>query len=262
MKKIGVFVLAFGLLFLSCGKFTVSPYVSSTPNSRLNQHQLQDIKSLEPTSSDTFKIVALSDTHNYYNEFSDQIDYINSKSGEYKFVIISGDLTNLGLLREFETTKKLLKKLRIPYVTAVGNHDLLSNGASIYRQMFGLTDYSFTFRQTKFIFFNNNNWESSGIVPNLSFVESELASSTSTNHVLVAHVSPQDKDRWNQEEKDDMQAIVDTYGVNYFLNGHDHNPGANTFGVATRVTVGASNKGKILELEISNAGVTHQFIDF
>lgn len=256
--------LAYILTFLivSCGKFTVSPYVSNTPDSKLNNNQLTSIKNNEGTTSSTFKIAVISDTHNYYNELEEQVEYINDHKDDYAFLIIGGDLTNLGLLGEFETTKKILQKLQIPYLSAIGNHDLLSNGSSIFDQMFGPRDFAFEFKQSKFIFFNNNNWESSGLVPDLDFVESELSSSAMTNNILVAHVSPLDSDRWSEQEKADMQSLVDTYNVDYFLNGHDHNPGDGTFGVATRVTIGASNKGKILELNISNTGVTHQFVDF
>lgn len=262
MSARGLIALICLASIISCGKFVVSPYVSNTHSARENSKQLKNIQTQESSANDTFKIAVISDTHNYYDELKKQVDYINSRKAEYEFVIVGGDLTNLGLLREFEAAKSFLDDLEIPYVSVVGNHDLLSNGSSIFDQMFGPKNFAFTYRQTKFVLFNNNNWESSGRVPDLGYVESELASSTSMNHILVAHVSPEDDKRWTKEEKDEMRALVDTYNVDYFLNGHDHNPGEGPFGNATRVTIGASSKGKILEVNISNAGVSHQFVKF
>lgn len=255
-----VAVLFAGILSNSCGKFTLSPYLADTPNSFLNKKQVRSIESIAYDGSNSFKVAVISDTHNYYDDLADQIDYINDRREEFSFVIIGGDLTNLGLLREFETTKKLLQSLELPYVSAVGNHDLLSNGPAVFSQMFGPTDFSFTFKQTKFVVFNNNNWESSGKVPDLNFVESELVSATETHIVLVGHVSPLDDDRWSTEEVSEMEELVNKYNVKYFLNGHDHNPGESAFGVATRTTIGASNKRKVMELTIDNSGIRHEFI--
>lgn len=260
MTALRAFFIAF--LAFGCGKFTLSPYLADVDNTKLNQGQTSRIEALSAAGSDSFKVAVVSDTHNYYDELAEQVEFINKRSSEYAFVIIGGDLTNLGLYREFETSKKILGRLRIPYVTAIGNHDLLSNGGDVFEQMFGPRDFAFVFRQTKFVVFNNNNWESSGKVPDLGFIENELASSVSQNHVLIAHVSPDDKDRWSEEDKQEMRSLVNTYNVDYFLNGHDHNPLGGTFGNASRITIGASNKGKVLELRISNAGVEHEFLSF
>ena len=262
MSKSFAFLCA--LIFaISCGKFTVSPYVSNTPSSKLNSKQLSSIKAQEPGADQSFKIAVISDTHNYYKELEEQIDYINKHRSEYAFVLIGGDLTNLGLLREFETTKKLLQNLNLPYLSAIGNHDLLSNGGDVFEQMFGADNFSFTYNQTKFIIFNNNNWESSGKVPDLNYVESEMLSSTSTYNILIGHVSPLDKDRWTETDKQEMGTLFRTYDVDYFLNGHDHNPGDEAYEGGTRVTIGASSKRKILEVEFASggAGVSHNFIN-
>ena len=246
----------------SCGEFNVSPYVSNTKNYNTNSSELSKISSTEAGAPTNYKIAVISDTHNYYEQLKSQVDYINKRKNEYEFVIVAGDITNLGLLREFETTRDFLEDLEIPYIVAAGNHDLLSNGESIYDQMFGSSNFSFTFKQTKYIVYNNNNWEASGKSPDLDFLEAELASSTSTNIVLVSHVSPEDKARWTTEEIDALKNLVTTYSVNYYLNGHDHNPGCGSFATSTRCTIGASNKGKILEINLTNSGVSHQYIRF
>ncbi|MCO4755996.1 MAG: hypothetical protein KC478_16060, partial [Bacteriovoracaceae bacterium] len=64
------------------------------------------------------------------------------------------------------------------------------------------------------------------------------------------------------EEIDALKNLVTTYSVDYYLNGHDHNPGCNSYATATRCTIGASSKGKILELNLTNSGVSHQHVKF
>ena len=93
-------------------------------------------------------------------------------------------------------------------------------------------------------------------------MESELASSSSSNNVLISHVSPEDRDRWNEAQRNEFSKLVSDYSVDYYLNGHDHNPTCSNFSTATRCTIGASVKGKILELNLSNTGVGHQHVKF
>lgn len=248
------------LLCVQCGKFTLSPYISDTSNDKHNSKALSRILKLEDSTSSDFKIAVFSDTHDYYNELKDNIDYVNDHSDEYAFVIITGDITNIGLLSEFETVKDFLDDLKIPYLVTIGNHDLLTNGEEIFSQMFGKTTFYFDFKQTRFILYNNNNWESSYPVPESSWLEQTLSGSSQTNNIMFSHVSVQDSARFTKEKMDEFQELTDSYNVNYQINGHDHNYGDGTYGNSERVTVGAASKKVFLELSISDSGISHEFI--
>lgn len=148
--------------------------------------------------------------------------------------------------------------MKYPYIVAQGNHDLLSNGDVIYKKMFGQENFSFEYKNAQFVVFNNNNWESAGQVPDIEWVKNVLVNSSRPVRILVAHVSPVDRDRFTDDQINAWESVMNTYGVNYFINGHDHNPGEAVFGSGQRITVGAPSKRVYYELIFSAGGVTHQ----
>lgn len=253
-------ILAILLHFVSC-EFKSSPYTTKTPKVKRNETNIELININEPTVAATFKIAFLSDTHNYYDELNSAVKTIN-KNGPYAFVVVNGDITNYGMLEEFDKTRSILNKLNFPYLVGVGNHDLLSNGNMIFLRMFGATDFSLIYKNLHLIFFNNNNWETSGAVPDINWVESELRTSTSQFRILIAHVSPVDQARFSPDISATWETLVTTYGVNYFINGHDHHSNVVDFAGIPRITIGAPSKGSFFELTVSPGGITHQKISF
>ena len=246
---------------LSCGKFVQSLYISDVDNTKYNDKNLKKIAARSSSFSNNFKVAVISDSHDYYSSLSKQVSYINRRSSEIAFVIHTGDATNLGISSEWEMFEEFITDLKVPFLIVIGNHDMLSNGTKIYKQMFGnKLDFSFEFKQTKFILYNNNNWESEGDAPNLTFLSNELVSSTATHDVLLGHVQADDDARYSSSEIDELENLVSTNGVEYIINGHNHNGGDGVFGGAIRVTAGSSVKGKLLILTITDGGITHEFV--
>jgi 3',5'-cyclic-AMP phosphodiesterase len=254
--------LGLGLLILlvSC-KFNLSPYSGMTPQQNINGKNLQLIKSMESTTATTYKIAVLSDTHSYYTELNKAISLIN-RTGPYAFVFIAGDITNLGLLDEFNESRRWFNQLKFPYLVAVGNHDLLANGRKIFRNMFGSSDFDFTFHNTHFIFINNNNWESGGRAPDLIALAEILNASVSPYKVIVGHIPPFDTDRFSEQELTDWESTLSSFGVDLFIHGHNHNPGVTNFGTVKAVTVGSPSKKVFLEITVSPSGVSYNQISF
>lgn len=249
------------ILLVSCGKFTLSPYISDVKEEKLNASNLELIKQRESKFTNNFKIAVISDTHDYYKELDKIVKDINSKKDEFAFAIVTGDITNIGLLSEFKEVSKFLKQLEIPYLVAIGNHDYLTNGFKIYSKIYGSQNMTFTFKQSHFVIYDNNNWEALGKTPDLDWVESELTKSTSTHKLLFSHVSPEDTDRYTDQESLNMKTLFNKYNVKYYINGHDHNPAFNLFGSIKRVTVGSPAKKVYVELTINDTEITHKHIN-
>jgi 3',5'-cyclic AMP phosphodiesterase CpdA len=76
------------------------------------------------------------------DETSDMVNHIN-ENPEADFVIHGGGLTQFGLESEFEWKQNILSTPEVPCVTVVGNHDLPGNGESIYKNFYGILNYSF-----------------------------------------------------------------------------------------------------------------------
>lgn len=248
------------LLLLSC-KYTFSPYEVGTVKLEQNTINLAKIKASEASTAADYKVALVSDTHNYYTDIRDLVNSVN-ENGPYSFVIVTGDVTNFGLLEEYKKAKEYLDKLTVPYLVVPGNHDLLANGKAVFRHIFGDMDFSFTFKDAEFIAFNNNNWEAGGTIPNIDAVEAKLLASASPQKILLSHVSPEDRERFSNSAIHNWKQLAQGYGVNYFINGHDHNPEVYNYGAGKRITVGAPSKRTYFELIFSAGGVTHQKINF
>ena len=248
-------------LLSACGEFIYSPYILKTKNLKSNIKNIELIKNREVLFSDTYQIPIIGDSHNYYSNLIKQINYINRNKSTIPFVIHVGDVTNFGLLLEWEMFYEIIKKLEVPFILVIGNHDLLLNGKEIYKQMFGDDlNFSLTFRQTKYIFYNNNNWESNGIVPDYKFLEKELELSDSRNFILSGHIQPDDRERFTKYEIDRLINLINSYNVKFHLNGHNHNYSAGHFGKSIRLTAGSSSKGRLLILQVNNNENTYEFI--
>lgn len=247
-------------LVISCGKFTISPYSIKIADQHLNKNGLDAIALREASFSNSFKVALISDSHDYYSELDELIDYINLKKSEYAFVIITGDITNIGLLSEFEMAVKLYKKLEIPFVMAVGNHDLLTNGKILFEKFFGIDTFAFNFKQTRFNIINNNNWELASSRDNKQWITDDITANPKTHHIVLSHVSMEDVARFSQAKIDAWKQAGINLGIKYFINGHDHNRGVNDFGNAKRITVGSPSNNGFAELIITDGGVTHAFV--
>jgi 3',5'-cyclic-AMP phosphodiesterase len=256
-RSLAIFLL---LLLASC-EFKLSPYVAKIPKQQKNSVTLQRIKTAEPSAPSDFKVAFLSDTHNYYERLGDAVKKIN-ENGPYAFVIITGDITNFGLVDEYEMSIKEFNGLSFPYFVVVGNHDLLSNGKSIYERLFGETNFSFTYQNVLFVILNNNNWESSGRVPDLEWLRSQFISDSSPRRIIAAHVSPGDEERFSSQEIRNWEQIIQDYSVDYVMHGHNHNPGEEVRAGGTQITIGAPSKGSFYELIFSGGGVTHKKMSF
>tara|TARA_B100001971_G_scaffold215193_1_gene260048 strand:- start:136618 stop:137430 length:813 start_codon:yes stop_codon:yes gene_type:complete len=264
-------LISISLLFLaSCGELNYSPYEVEVDNLYLNSVNLEKIYSIEresePASSENttfnnYSIAVLSDTHTYYDGLERQIAYINEHSDKYDFVIITGDMTNVGMSSEFNATIERLEELEIPFITTSGNHDLLIDGEAIYARLFGEDTYILNYKNTNYIIYNNNNWESSKNVPDLNWLEAQLVKAQAPHRIVLSHVAPNDQDRFSPEQIELTKDLINNYQVDLYINGHNHNPAQSDFGEATHLTVGASSKNVFLELNFKNDELTYEFIN-
>jgi Icc-related predicted phosphoesterase len=160
-RIIGSLAIFLCLLWACSDPFHYSPFETTITDAlrHTTQQNLDRIEQFDTAFSKPFKIALISDSHYHFNDLTDAITDINRKK-EFAFIIVTGDITENGLLREFEIFHKIMSRSQIPYVTVIGNHDHLSNGAAIYQQMFGPLNYSFTFHHVKFVAWDNTIWES------------------------------------------------------------------------------------------------------
>lgn len=111
------------------------------------------------TQTTAFRFVLLTDTHIGSPNGSAEEDLrrtvrdINNQRNEIAFVIVSGDITELGKKSELLLAKKLLDSLQIPYYIIPGNHDTgwSESGGQDFIDIFGSDKFVFEFGGIQFM---------------------------------------------------------------------------------------------------------------
>src|SRR6185436_1261861 len=153
MKRLLLFAVL--VLLVSCEDlFQYSPDEVSPHTVNINDNNIQRIN----FENDTLRIIVFSDIHHAYDELIALVNTLNEKENSH-FAIITGDLTNFGLQFEYDRSYDDLKKLKMPFIAAAGNHDVLANGQTVFEKMYGKLDFSFMIGAYKFIFLNTNSRE-------------------------------------------------------------------------------------------------------
>lgn len=184
--------------FLACHELEYSPNQKFDRNSptELNAKNLKKLQENEHLSDDTVRFILTGDTQRSYDQAVDLIALAN-KYPKLDFVLLNGDISDFGLLKEMETITKIYEKLQVPYITIIGNHDLVANGSYVYKRMFGELNFSFIYKNIKFICHDTNSREYhfNGKIPDLDWLSEELKTDSTIYGVIsVGHVPPRSDD--------------------------------------------------------------------
>lgn len=188
----------------------------------LNAKNIARIEALP--RKDSLKFVLIGDTQRFYDEIEDFVQHMNGRT-DIEFAVLAGDVSDFGTAEEMKWVHERLSKLRMPYVSIIGNHDMLGNGRNAFRQMYGPEDFTFTTNGTKFICLNTNSQEVgyNGSIPNMNF----LSHATSDldkyeNAFVVSHMPPFDVAFDSTKEMGFAQALRNSGKVRMSLHGHQH----------------------------------------
>jgi predicted phosphodiesterase len=196
-----------------------STFLTTEPDETdVTRGELRQLSKLgEPPESWTF--VALGDTHDEYDNLETSVGIINQSDA--RLVLIAGDMTDRGLLQEFEWSGALYRELSMPFFTAIGNHDAISDGRAIYGKMYGPYNYSFRHGRLKFVLFESNDLEHSA-APDRDWLRAQVSDHEGAiGVVLITHQSLLGGDEveggTNQEFYDELLASGD---VVLAIHGH------------------------------------------
>lgn len=214
-----ILIVTICILFQGCYLgLEYSPYSTDVDYKNLNKKNIDRIKARESESSN-YRIALIADTHRFYTETENVIKVLNSRN-DLDFVFILGDITDVGLLKEYNFAYDIFSKLYCPFIVIAGNHEFLGYGENIYKKMFGPLNFNFTFRGTEFICFNDSNWESGE--PDWWWLEQTAALSYEQHKIVLAHIDCSiTSERFNQEQVDRFNDIVKSY-FDMAFHAHDH----------------------------------------
>jgi hypothetical protein len=195
------------------------------PADNRNPKEISRIKVSDP---EDFTFAVFGDNKGNYSIFEPLLHDVG-KSTEIVFVIDVGDLVNEGKGGHY---RRLLHQVRenlaIPFITAIGNHDLNNGSSNNYLGIFGPTYYAFQVGQSYFIVLDATA-ESGFNQAERQWLENELKrSQTSEVRFIFMHVPPFDPrgNGFNKclREKDgkDLLDLFRHYNVTHLFASHIH----------------------------------------
>jgi 3',5'-cyclic-AMP phosphodiesterase len=251
-------------IFFSCDPwFAYSPYEVQLEKSysASTEKNLAKIEAGDAGGSKAFKVALLSDPHYHFGKLDDAVMDISAKN-DFAFAIVTGDLTDNGLKQEFIFFHESMENLTIPFITAIGNHDYLSNGEEIYSQMFGAYNYSFVFNNVKFVLFDNTTVESEK-EPDFAWLDRELKNDAGYDHVIpLSHIPPYDGQMIDHQERYHKMMVDNNIRASF--HGHTHDFSLEEFygeGVIYS-TVSSPQKRNYTALTITPTEIEIQKIDY
>ncbi|PWE00556.1 metallophosphoesterase family protein [Marinilabilia rubra] len=200
-----------------------SPYQAGV-GSYGKQGNLQSIRGLENGSHaefKPFKIALIGDSHTFYDDFQLQIKALN-KMDSIDFVVHNGDITLSGIYREFVWFEDITKDLNHPLITLIGNHDFLSNGEYIYKDMFGPFNFTLDYNNCRFVFFDDTIWEKNVEDPDFKWLKNACSVGDDITHIFVfAHIPPWSK-QFSVGNHYLYNKIIEDQNVSLSVHGHTH----------------------------------------
>jgi predicted phosphodiesterase len=217
--------LAIALFATSCkGLFQYSPNEVRLEDADKNLNAKNIAKLRDLPVKDTFRFVVIGDSQRFYEETDDFVDSVN-KRNDVAFVLLNGDITDFGLNKEYQWISRSLKRLQVPYIGVIGNHDMLANGRKVFNEMFGPENFSFEYSGNKFVCLNTNSLEvgNDGSVPDLPWLQSQLTGNHRYKNAFVfGHMSPLDEE-FDKTKAAAYKSILESPGnVRLSIHGHQH----------------------------------------
>lgn len=216
-------IIMFSILFAGCELIDYHPYdgrINSDTN--INENNIARIKSI-CNNNDTIRFAMMGDSQRWYDETLLFVNHINNTKS-VDFVIHGGDISDFGLKKEFQWVHDIMKKLTVPYVAIIGNHDVIGNGYQVYRKMYGEQNYSFIIAGIKFLCLNTNavEYDYSNPIPDFNFIETEMKGDSFNRTVVVMHAPP-GSEQFNNNVKNVFQLYLKEFpGLLFCTNAHGH----------------------------------------
>lgn len=176
-----------------------------------------------------FKFAQVSDTHigsseNAKEDLERTVRDINQNT-LLDFVLVTGDITEMGTDKELATAKGILEKIKIPYYVVPGNHDTgwSESGGVTFIKEFGYDKFAFEHNGYKFIGCASGPYVrmSDGHIPREAIVwlDSVLAKTPKDERLVFVNHYPIDNSLDNWYEVIDR---LKEYNTQFVICGHGH----------------------------------------
>ena len=223
-----MFIVIFLIILLtinSCDLIDYHPYDGKTDGYYDINAKAIDAIERDCFNKDTIRFIWMGDTQRWYDETVDFVNKANSYDN-LDFVMHGGDISDFGMTIEFDWVHRIMKKLNVPYVALIGNHDIIGNGMSIYNKMYGDENFSFVAGNTRFLCLNTNalEFDYSKPVPDFNYIKSFIDKEDDKveRSIVAMHTSPF-SEQFNNNVSDIFQYYINNLtSLQFCMNAHDH----------------------------------------
>jgi predicted MPP superfamily phosphohydrolase len=216
-----------------------------------------------------FTFAYISDTHLYPQTLNDRfvrailkaVDDVNGLDPQPDFILMGGDLAQLGKKEELDLGKQILKNVKAPIRMMVGEHDWFLDMGDYWKSLFGPEQYSFDHKGVHFVTLmsvqEKDFWTARGLEPaermqivagldngiqsrfevgeaGRAWLKNDLAKVPKTTPLVVFSHSPLYKyyKPWNfwTDDADEVQAILQPFANVTVIHGHTHQMLSNRIG--------------------------------
>ena len=212
-------------------------------------------------AAERFTFAYISDTHLYPRALNDRfvrailkaVDDVNNLQPQPDFVLMGGDLAQLGRKAELDLGRDILKAVKAPIRMMVGEHDWFLDLGEYWKSLFGPEHYSFDHKGVHFVTImsvqEKDFWTERGLKPEermqivagldngiqsrfevgeagREWLKNDLAKVDKKTPLVVFSHSPLYKyyRPWNfwTEDADEVQAILRPFEHVTVIHGHTH----------------------------------------
>lgn len=224
MKSIAFFLTIFLISCTDKLPFDYSPFSINLEESQknLNQKAKDALETIVVTDPDNYQFAIISDSHGYPDAFYQMLATIN-KDSNIVFVIHLGNIVPDGVKFQYTSLSSLIaESLTQPFFVNLGDTDSHNNGKLIYQAMFGNELFTFTYGNSKFIFFDTNLVEShqhnQNIKDDLDWLDDELGKSKSYNSIFVATYQSI-RQKVPKTHSDKIHSLLNQHAANAIFSG-------------------------------------------
>ncbi len=216
-----IFIIVFWCLVLLAGIIKIHSFFH---HRNIRQWNFHNLKRIDKTISNfTFDVFA--DNKNSVKKFNRLIKMVNADSP--LFAVDIGDLVFEGDTEKYNFFIKQILNFKIPFLTVIGNHDIMDDGRKNYYKYFGKFYYSFHTGNSYFIMLDNSNeknldpWQ-------MDWLKKQLEISKNYKYRFVfMHVPLFDPRGKNYHLKDvnfakKLNKLFDNYNITMLFVSHIH----------------------------------------
>lgn len=221
----GIVLCAAGSFLGGCELFDYHPYDARVDGrTDINRREVERIEAA-CSGKDTIRFVLMGDTQRWYDETEDFVKDLNQRN-DIDFVIHGGDISDFGMTKEFEWVDRIMRKLTVPYVALIGNHDIIGNGIEVYKKIYGEENFSFVAGKNRFVCLNTNalEFDYSHPVPDFTYIKEQIDDTMRIydRTIVAMHVQPYGE-QFNNNVADPFQHYLKMMkGFDFCIHAHIH----------------------------------------